>query len=97
VLGTVNRVRAEQTREEQHFGDQEQPDPELPGIELLLRSIEVVRQKRVRIVRVIVPGRFFMNLRAMRARRALTLDAPCFGSGFSHSRIQSKIRGSFGR
>ncbi len=34
---SVDGVRAKQAREEQHLGQQEQPDAELAGVELLLR------------------------------------------------------------
>jgi hypothetical protein len=37
VIAAVNRVGAEQSAKEEDFGQQEQPDAELAGIELLLR------------------------------------------------------------
>jgi hypothetical protein len=43
VHRAVHGVRAEQPGEEQDFSQQEQPDAELAGVELLLRRIEVMR------------------------------------------------------
>jgi hypothetical protein len=44
VHRAVHGVRAEQAGEKQHLGQQEQPNAELAGVELLLRRIEMVRQ-----------------------------------------------------
>ena len=46
-MRAVDGVRAEQPGEEQHLGQQEQPDAELAGVELLLRRIEVMREVRI--------------------------------------------------
>ena len=51
---SVQRVRHEQTTEEQHFGDQEEPNAQLARIELLLGTVEVMSDEFTMIVVVVV-------------------------------------------
>ena len=46
VVVPVEDVRDEQRREEQHLLTEEQPDPELAGVELVLRVVVVVLDER---------------------------------------------------
>ena len=50
VVDAVQDVRDEQRREEQHFLREEQPDPELAGVELVLRVVVVVLDERRAVV-----------------------------------------------
>ena len=54
VMISVQRVCHEQTTEEQHFGDQEEPNAQLARIKLLLSTIEVMSDEFTMVVVVVV-------------------------------------------
>ena len=81
----VHGVRAEQAREEQHLGQQEQPDAELPGVELLLVRVEVMGQ-----VRATVPMCVVRAMRVMAAVRGRSRAVPAFlGADVADSEVLS--------
>ena len=78
---TVNGVRDEKSREEEHLGEQEQPDTELSGFELLEGRVEVVREVGIRgvhrVVRVVPVAVSVAMLVAVRCRRGRVRRSFC--------------------
>ena len=56
IPDAVEHVGQEQTAEEEHLGDEEQPHPERRGLVLLLQRDEMVLEIRMMTVRVRVAG-----------------------------------------
>ena len=54
MVRAIQRVRHKKPAEKQHLGHQKNPDAEFPGIELLLRPVEVMSDKRTMIVVIMV-------------------------------------------
>jgi hypothetical protein len=54
VVDAIQDVGDEQPREEQHLLGEEQPDPELAGIELVLGVVVVVLDERRAVVRAVL-------------------------------------------
>ena len=54
MVAAIDRIEAEQPTEQENLCDEKQPHPELAGVELLLRRIEMMRQKRRMVLVVFV-------------------------------------------